>query len=132
MKKRNVIISCAVICTIVSAILVLILHKSTSDSIEVKPFMLNQYRRELSSFSTDKQVGKIVDERDVLEKAERIFLETFGDDVLKEKPFNLYFDQENKVWLVTGSCPSGSRYKGGVAYLLVSEEGHVLAVWHEE
>ena len=132
MKKRNVIISCAAICTIVCAILVLILHKSTSDSIEVKPFMLNQYRRELSSFSTDKQVGKIVDERDVLEKAERIFLETFGDDVLKEKPFNLYFDQENKVWLVTGSCPSGSQYKGGVAYLLVSEEGHVLAVWHEE
>ena len=77
MKKRNVIISCAAICTIVCAILVLILHKSTSDSIEVKPFMLNQYRRELSSFSTDKQVGKIVDERDVLEKAERIFLETF-------------------------------------------------------
>lgn len=132
MKKRTVVLSCAAICIAAIVILILALPKFQTESTEVKPFGLNKYRRELAAFPSNKEVGRILDERDVLAKAEQVFLETFGEDVLEEKPFKLYYDEQNKVWLVTGSCPSGSQYKGGAAYLLVDEEGHVLAVWHEE
>ena len=95
-------------------------------------FSLDDYKREITIFSSDKILGSVPDAKTARKLAVQIWTEIYGSETINgEKPFLVYFDDVNQVWLVTGSLPWG--YKGGVAYILIQkEDGKVLADWHEE
>ena len=72
----------------------------------------------------------IHNEIDAKEMAESIWLETYGDEVLKQKPYVILRDDKEKVWLVHGTMEE--KHMGGVANIIINDEGEVLALWHEK
>lgn len=77
-------------------------------------------------------VGPIPDAAVAREKAEEVWIDAFGwKNIIKdERPYQVYYDSENAVWLVRGTLPEG--YLGGNAHILFKkDDGKIIAVWHE-
>lgn len=105
--------------------MVIIQNKSPN----VKEFELNDYQYYIDNFSSEDNLGNIIDSRDAINKAEIIWIKLYGESIKKEKPYQVFYDKKNGVWLVQGTL----RYnmKGGVANILIQNEtGKILAVWH--
>ena len=99
----------------------------------------NHWDRKYGSFDLDKYsyhyekpydsyvyLGEIKTSAEARRKAEKLWKAVYGDWVVFKKPYHVFFDEENRVWFVTGDwygetdCP----------YLLIQEEdGKVLALW---
>lgn len=95
------------------------------------PFCMNDYQCYIEKYSSDRVLGKVISAKDAQNKAERIWLEVYGNSVLEKKPYQVFFDAGCKAWLVCGTQPS-SYWFGGVPYLILdAETGTVLAVWHD-
>lgn len=101
---------------------------------KIKSFNLNDepyYLQAIQDFSSDKYLGEILTAEEAKEKAVNEWLNLFGDKVNNEKPYQVFFDEQNNVWLVKGSLPKGK--KGGVAYILIQKsDGKILAIWHDQ
>ena len=70
-------------------------------------------------------------------KAEMVWIEIYGKSIKRQKPYQVFFDETNEVWLITGSFPMPERlfksFKGGVAHILIQKsDGKVLAIWHDK
>jgi len=96
-----------------------------------------EYRIESPRFKFEKPFGPVDSARDAKQKAEIVWLEIYGEGVKKQRPYNVFFDDENQVWLVNGSLkggffdPLGLNMLGGTAHILLQRaDGEVLAVWH--
>lgn len=77
-------------------------------------------------------MGKTENAQQAKKKAEKVWVDIYGDNVSKEKsPYTVSYDEESETWLVTGSLP---RYiVGGVPHIIIQEnDGKVLAVWHDK
>lgn len=76
-------------------------------------------------------IGPFDDAATARKEAEKVWVIVYGKETLKnEKPYQVYYDSENAVWLVKGTLPDG--YVGGTAHILFEKEtGKILAVWHE-
>jgi len=81
-------------------------------------------------------LGKILDANDARKKAELVFIEVYGKEIKKQKPFRTYYDESNNVWLVVGQFPFPCRIMlcvGGTAHIVIDgATGKVLVVWHEK
>lgn len=101
---------------------------------DVKGFELNDYQYYLDNFSSKENVGSIIDTKDAMKKAEAVWISLYGIEVKKEKPYQVFYDEYNDIWLVQGSFKSlFGNSKGGVANILIeNKDGQVLAVWHEK
>ena len=88
------------------------------------------YQERISQHPSNKVVGKIVDAKDVRDKADAIFVEIYGEETMKdERPYEAIYLEEQDVWIVEGTLKDG--YVGGVAtILIIGKDGKVLAVWH--
>ena len=95
---------------------------------KVNSFEFSDYQHYVDEFPLDKNVGAIIDAKDATKKAETVWMETYGKAVTKQKPYEVFYDAANKVWLVKGTV--GFQRKGGVAHILMNSTGDVLAVWH--
>ena len=92
-------------------------------------FTVDEYRRYIEDFSSDENVGPIVDAEDAAQKAEEVWIRIYGEDIKDERPYIVSYDEENGVWMVKGSLPPFAL--GGVANILIENDtGKVLAVWH--
>lgn len=108
---------------------------------QVESFHLNDYQEYIESFSSQKvlgreeEVGEIKNFKEAKKIAEKIWIEVYGEEVLKKRPYKVFFDYEKEVWLVQGSIPS-KRYEvvnGGVPYFIVEKKtGKVLAIWYDK
>lgn len=81
----------------------------------------------------EKNKSMPIDEQKALAIAEEKLVQTYGKNVLEQKPFKIYL--ENKIWKVSGTfhCPKGQNCKGGVAYVDISaEDGSVVSMMHEK
>ena len=97
----------------------------------VKSFDLIDYQDYIDNFSSDKNIDIGNDIKIMLEKVENIWVQEYGDDVKKQKPYEVFYDETSKVWLVRGTLPSDT--VGGVANILVDNDtGKVLAIWHDK
>ena len=71
------------------------------------------------------------DAADAVEKAETLWVETYGEQVKEEKPYQVFYDENSDSWLIQGTLRANS--VGGVAnFLAEGKTGKVLAVWHEK
>lgn len=99
-------------------------------------FDLDDYTYYLECFFPDEDLilGPIGNAEIAKKKAEKVWVEIYGEKVKNEEPYNVAFDEENQVWLVFGSLPKrdGNGYAtGGTAHILIQKsDGKVLAVWH--
>ena len=85
----------------------------------------------IDNFSSEDDVGSITDAADAIKKAEKIWIEAYGKQVKKEKPYQVFYDENSGIWLVQGTLRANS--VGGVAnFLADGKTGKVLAVWHEK
>ena len=95
----------------------------------VQSFSLDEYQRMIAQFPSDKVLGPVADTDDLLQKAEAVWTEIYGEQVREEKPYRIFYDEQNAVWLVSGSLKPFRL--GGTAQILVENDtGKVLAVWH--
>lgn len=102
-------------------------------NVEVGKFNIDDYSYYIENFAKDINVGKIEDADNAISKADKLFIETYGEENMEdEKPYQAFFDEENKCWYVKGTLeqPLFGNKKGGVAEVIFDVDGNVLALWH--
>jgi hypothetical protein len=96
----------------------------------VGEFKLSDYQRYLDNYSSDKVTIEIKNAKIAREQSEKIWIEMFGVSIKNKKPYKVFYDKVNKVWLIQGSIPEN--WDGGIPYILIKTDGKVLAVWHSK
>lgn len=133
MKRKNLIV-CGILLLVVMLGGIFIYNAFRNTKVEA--FNLNDepyYLQAIKDFPSDKFLGKILTAYDAKEKAEMVWLEKFGDKIYNKKPFKVYFDETNDIWLVRGSLPRSlfNSVKGSVPSILIKKsDGKVLAIWY--
>ena len=112
----------------IGVILVVIIK---NESPEIKTFEVSEYQYYIDNFSSEDNLGFISDSKDLLKKVEVIWIKQYGKRIKNQKPYQVFYDEANGIWLVQGTLRSDMM--GGVANILVDNEtGKVLAVWHDK
>lgn len=117
---------------LIGGIVVLMLFNKVS---KVGKFSVADYSNYIAKFSSSKVLGSIDNAGNAKKKAESLWLEIYGESVKKEKPYQVFYDDVNEAWLVSGSLQQSlfCSVKGGVAYIIIRKsDGKVLAVWHDK
>ncbi|MDR0812420.1 MAG: YbbC/YhhH family protein [Oscillospiraceae bacterium] len=70
--------------------------------------------------------GSVGSVKEAKKLAESIWIELFGDSVTKKKPYRVFYDDINQVWLVQGTV---FFMGGGPNILIQKSDGKVLAIW---
>ena len=73
---------------------------------------------------------KIGNEYDVKSIAAHVWRELYGEEVMKEKPYTVMRDKEEQAWLVHSAYKKNA--VGGNSWIIIDNEGNVLAVWREK
>lgn len=98
---------------------------------EIKTFGVSEYQYYIDNFSSEDNLGFISDSEDLLKKVEVIWTKQYGEHIKTQKPYQVFYDEANGVWLVHGTLRSNMT--GGVAYILIDNDtGKVLALWHDK
>ena len=106
-------------------------YSKQNNSPDVRTFVVSDYQYYIESFPSEENLGSISNAKDAAIRAETIWIKTYGKCVKKEKPYQIFYDAQNEVWLIQGSLRSNMM--GGVANILIENDtGKVLAVWHEK
>ena len=130
--KKGIIIICGIL--LIVLLIGGIIINNYFEKAKVQSFSLDDqtyYLQAIQDFPSDKYLGEILNAEQAKEKAISEWLNLFGDKINNEKPYQVFFDEENDVWLVKGSLPKGR--KGGVAYILMKKsDGKILAIWHDQ
>ena len=112
----------------IGGILVVII---TNKSPEIKTFEASEYQYYIDNFSSEDNLGFISDSKELLKKVEVIWIKQYGERIKNQKPYQVFYDEANGIWLVHGTLRSNML--GGVANILVDNDtGKVLAVWHDK
>lgn len=98
---------------------------------EIKLFDVSEYQYYIDKFSSENSLGAISNSKDLLKKVEAFWIKEYGEFIKNQKPYQVFYDEVNSVWLVHGTLLSD--IDGGVASILVDNDtGKVLAVWHDK
>ena len=132
MKNRKKIFTILIfsVCMLLLGVVIALVATHSNSDFEAETFSFEEYKGYVGGlYSFDKTWGKITGSEDAKAKAEKTWLEIYGEDVKQEKPYNVFFDEQAGVWFVTGTLPANML--GGVANILMEHDsGKVLAVWH--
>ena len=93
-------------------------------------FDLTEYQYFLSHFPSNRTVAEIHNADQAAAQAEHLWIDIYGEDVLEKKPYQVFYDKNNDVWLIRGTLPE--MMFGGVPWALIQSDGTVLAVWHDK
>lgn len=96
---------------------------------EIGTFSLSDYQYYVENFSSDEKFDNASDIKKVMEEAEMLWKKLYGESVKYEKPYRVFYDSQNDIWLIQTSLKSS--LMGGVSNILVQRStGNVLAIWH--
>ncbi|MBQ1252589.1 MAG: hypothetical protein IIY02_06705, partial [Firmicutes bacterium] len=96
---------------------------------EIKTFEVSEYQYYIDNFPAQDELGDIIDTEDLLKKVETIWIKIYGEGIKSQKPYQVFYDEKNSIWLVHGTLQSDMM--GGVANILVDHDtGKALAIWH--
>ena len=114
-------------------LVVVIINTSRDESLQVKAFDVNTYQHFIEPYPFDENIGPAFDVTELVEKAEEIWIREYGEDIKEEKPYQVFYDMKNELWLVHGTFHRGlfGPTMGGVSYILVDRSGKVISVWHD-
>jgi len=134
MLRNKIFMLVTILIVLIGIVFAIIARTSDYYDIDVEPFDVSAYERCIGTFPFDMSVGSInvgsvSDHKELVLKVEEIWISLYGKYILTERPYKLYYDEVNRVFLVTGTLPENA--VGGVANMLIEEtSGNVLAVWH--
>ena len=112
----------------IGGILVVIIKNKSP---EIKSFEVSEYQYYIDNFSSEDNLGFISDSKELLKKVEVIWIKQYGERIKNQKPYQVFYDEANGIWLVHGTLRSNMM--GGVANILVDNDtGKVLAIWHDK
>ena len=127
-KRKRIVLLVLIVAILIGGVCMIIIQNKTPN---VKGFEFNDYQYYVDSFPSEENVGNIIDAKDAIKKAEKIWIKIYGESIKKEKPYQVFYDEDNGIWLIQGTLRSNM--KGGVANILIQNKtGKVLAVWHEK
>ena len=127
-KRKRIVLLVLIIAILIGGVYMIIIQNKIPN---VKVFDFNDYQYYIDNFPSEENVGNIIDAKDAIKKAEKIWIKLYGKSIKKEKPYQVFYDENNGIWLVQGTLRSNM--KGGVANILIQNEtGKVLAVWHDK
>lgn len=130
MVKRKVLFIFLLVLFIafIGGILVVIIKNKSP---EIKTFEVSEYQYYIDNFSSEDNLGFVSDSKELLKKVEVIWIKQYGERIKDQKPYQVFYDEANGIWLVHGTLRSNMM--GGVANILVDNDtGKVLAVWHDK
>lgn len=136
MNKR-LIVDLSILFLIIGFVLFFVLKKEKQEPDVGTPsivgtFQYDDYKdRNLIDFPSARFLGPIPNAETAMAQAETIWTEIYGEQVKSKKPYQVFYDEEADVWLVTGTLPDG--FNGGVPYIMIRKsDGEVLAIWHDK
>jgi hypothetical protein len=123
------------VCLIIGVLFVIFLLIRDRNNDKFEAFSLDECNYYIENFSSDRVVGTTDNVQQAKEKAESVWIEIYGEEKTKqEKPYEVFYDEYEEVWLVMGSLPSKPFHVslgGTVCILIKKSDGKVLAVWHD-
>ena len=132
MKKYY--ITLAILVVLFLTLLAVFVLQSTS---QIGEFCLDEYSFFLGNPSSDYAFGEINSSKDARDAAEEVWITTYGKDLANCKPYSVFYDETNTVWLIHGNNDLLAYYfgiytrLGGDPYVIINQEdGQVLSVWH--
>ncbi len=130
--KRKIKVYC--ILTVLAIILAALCGAMLLQRSKVGSFSLNDYTFYTENFSSDSQVSPIHTPDDARRTAKKIWKDRYDKSI---PPFTfrtlaVSFDENSRVWLVNEEMHSFFTLVGGTAYILIHEDGRVIAVWHDK
>ena len=131
MKKKTIVIICAIILFIGGVVAILLFNQKP----KVGQFNFVEYSNYIIDFPSNIVLGPVNNAESAKDKAQSVWLQLYGESIKDEKPYQVFFDESNEMWLVTGSMPKClfDTTKGGVANITIRKsDGKVLAVWHDK
>ncbi|MBS5843989.1 MAG: hypothetical protein KIC77_11005 [Clostridiales bacterium] len=131
MKKKTIVIICAIILFIGGVVAILLFNQKP----KVGQFNFVEYSNYIIDFPSNIVLGPVNNAESAKDKAQSVWLQLYGESIKDEKPYQVFFDESNEMWLVTGSMPKClfDTTKGGVANIIIRKsDGKVLAVWHDK
>lgn len=127
-KKKRIFLLVLILVIFIGGVLMVIIQNKSPN---VNNFEVSDYQYYIDNFSSEENVGSIIDSKDAIKKAELIWIKLYGESIKKEKPYQLFYDSKNEIWLIQGTLRTN--VKGGVANILIENStGKVLAVWHDK
>lgn len=125
MRKRILLVFLGVV-VVLTIFIQIFSYKPT-----VTTFELDDYRYYIENYSSEENIGDTANLRKLVKKVENLWIKLYGKSVKNEKPYKIFYDPNNDVWLIQGSLRTNMM--GGVANILIENStGKVLAVWHEK
>jgi hypothetical protein len=132
MKRKHKLI---IIASLISVILIITYSVLFNKLEQIQSFNIKTYEQEIEEFSSQKifgytrYIGNIESSKMAKKYALQIWLEVYGKEVQRMKPYKVYWDDENNAWLVTGTLKKNKL--GGIPYIIFSkDDGEIIAVWH--
>jgi len=127
-RKKNVLLLLLILVIFIGGVFMVIVQNKPP---VVENFKSSDYQYYIDNFSSEENVGSIIDAKDAIKKSEIIWIKLYGENIKKEKPFKVFYDAKSEIWLVQGTLRSNMM--GGVANILIDNDtGKVLAVWHDK
>ena len=127
-RKKNVFLLLLILVIFIGGVFMVIVQNKSP---VVGNFKSSDYQYYIDNFSSEENVGSIIDAKDAIKKSEIIWIKLYGENIKKEKPFKVFYDAKSEIWLVQGTLRSNMM--GGVANILIDNDtGKVLAVWHDK
>ena len=136
MKKKMLLpIVIILVIAVVGGVIYIIFFKNVETAGTFKLADYSEYMADYNDYFPTEEMpapfGPINSSKEAKEAAEAIWKEIYGDSITKRKPYRVFFDEENRVWLVQGSFPVF--WTGGGPHILLQKvDGKVLAIWHEK
>lgn len=126
--NKKVLLVVAIVIWICGALSVVFLLNGNPN--DVGEFELSDYQSFTNRFASNATVDAIDNAKVAKKQAEKLWVERFGEYMKDLKPYRVFYDSANDVWLVMGTLPKMTL--GGVPYVLIQTDGRVLAMWAEK
>lgn len=84
---------------------------------DIIPFDIKDFQNEIDEFPSSDNIGPVNSVDDLLDKAERIPIRVYGEEIKNEKPFEVSHDGKHEIWMICGTLTPG--YEGGAVNILV-------------
>lgn len=132
LKLKKVLILIGVLLCIVTITIIMTIKGEVS--LEVKSFDYSQFEHAIiRNAIEDFNVGTIKDRETAIIKAEQVWEWYFGKEMFErvkkeEQPYSVFYNPDKKMWLVQGYMKPNMI--GGVAVVIIGEDGKVYAAWH--
>lgn len=121
------------------------LYDAESSPVTIVPFDAgaNMYGFESSPYEADdsylsyiekdplnEKLDSVSDANDLVNQIESIWIGIYGDRIKEQRPYQVFYDEKNAIWMVKGTLKENEL--GGVAYALIADgTWEVLAIWHD-